>query len=76
MNNDENNYDGDDYDNVLNADSSRKNDSAKSDQVSEFSSSRHCRSDRTSCAPGKNVKQSKYNEHCDDKHKGHCGKTW
>ena len=24
---------------------------------------------------GKNVKQSKYNDHCDDKHKGHCSKT-
>ena len=51
-----------------------RDEGAKSDQVSEFSSSRHCRSDRTSCAPGKNVKQSKYNDHCDDKHKGHCGR--
>ena len=51
-----------------------RDEGAKSDQVSEFSFSRHCRLDRTSCAPGKNVKQSKYNDHCDDKHKGHCGR--
>ena len=51
-----------------------KDESAKSDQGSESSFSRHCRLDRTSCAPGKNVKQSKYNDHCDDKHKGHCGR--